>query len=83
MFQSEVDFAWVERQYYDEAEYLPEELRLPNMQYVDFYSIDFVQENENIEEYRISYGYNQKWFESTIMVSKSTGMILGFENREY
>lgn len=83
MFLSEVDFAWVERHYYDEAEYLPEELRLPNMQYVDFYSIDFVQENENIEEYRISYGYNQKWFESTIMVSKSTGMILGFENREY
>lgn len=79
MMLQEADFAWAGRHFSDTPEYLPELVRLPNMQFVDFYGIQLREEGEAGNLYVIPYGYNRGYFESTAVVSEEKGLIVQFQ----
>lgn len=81
MFLNDADFAWAGRHYSDSPEYLPELARLPNMQYVDFYDIRWLQNTDGETQYVISYSYDDQDYESTVTVSEEKGLILRLEQQ--
>lgn len=73
IFLNKTDFAWVGRHYYDQPEYLPELLRVTNMQYVDYYVQQILQEDEKTVIYQIGYVYDEEWFTNNVILGRENG----------
>ena len=74
MLLNNADFAWAARHYEDTPEYLPELLRIVNMQYSNFYGAERKNDSEE-NEYKISYGYDAGDFESILKIAESGNLI--------